>query len=651
MLEGGHAVVADFGIARAVNAAGGERLTQTGMSVGTPMYMSPEQASGSDELDGRSDQYSLACVCYEMLAGQPPFTGPNAAAITRQHLIADAPPVTNLRSGVPPTAVAALTRALAKAPADRFASVAEFGAAMAGALTSGEAPVAAPLVPPAASRWASYLGAVMVLAAIAALGLWKRGATSTMNAGVNTASIAVLPFTDLSADHANAFLGDGIAETLINALANVPGLTVAARTSAFSFRAKTADLKELSRQLGVANVLEGSVQRAGEQLRITAQVVRIADGATLWSQRFDRAAADIFAVQDEVARSAIAALQIKLSAIVDTGASRAGTSNPAAYDAYLLGRYHWNRRTTDGMIRAAEAFTRAVALDSTYALAWTGLADTYVLSIPGEYNVPGVSRTEFLTRAERAARRAIALAPRLGEAYASLGETIWHFKRFSESRAARERGIALAPGYATGHQWYSYHLQGVNEWDAAVPEMEIAHRLDPLSHVITLSLAIVYDGADRFAEASPLYAQGFAQSPEAYYAWAAKIGHELALKHPDAAVDAFVRAAMNVPEVSGADSATVAQIAHGLRDQSAHAKAVDQLVSLGGGVAAASFFRWERGDDATVRMLVDQVRAGRGPGHTLAIYALLGPRLRSDPRIRAIAGQMGSPPDSGSVKP
>ena len=658
MLEGGHAVVADFGIARAVSAAGGERITQTGMSVGTPMYMSPEQASGSDELDGRSDQYSLACVAYEMLAGQPPFTGPNAAAITRQHMIAEPAPITNLRAGVPAAAVSALTRALAKAPVDRYASVAEFGAAMAGALTSGEAaatPASAtgsgrPALPSAmastataASRRGPMMVAALVLVGLAAFGLWKRGATSAANATITTASIAVLPFTDLSADHANAFLGDGIAETLINALVNVPGLSVTARTSAFAMRNQASDLKALSRQLNVANVLEGSVQRAGEQLRITAQVVRVADGVTLWSQRFDRAAADIFAVQDEVARSAIQALQLKLAVVADTTAPVAMTKNAVAYDAYLLGRYHWNRRTTDGMIQATTAFKKAVALDSMYALAWTGLADTYTLSIPSEYNVPGINPDSILRLAEAAARRAIALAPTLGEAYASLGEVLEYRWQWADATAAFERGIALAPRYATGHQWYSYHLMVRNRWELAIHEMETAHRLDPLSHVITLSLAIAYDGADRFAEASPLYAQGLAQSPEAWYAWETLIGHELALGRLEPALAALRTLARGMH----VDSATVGRLERGLRDPATRGTAADELARRIAPVPAIAFARWFEGEEAAFARMERVPTNKHGPNNPLGLYTALGPKLRANARVRALLPKFNWPPQDG----
>lgn len=489
LLERGHAVVADFGIARAVNAAGGERLTQTGMSIGTPIYMSPEQVAGGDDVDARSDQYSLACVLYEMLAGQPPFTGPNALTITRQHMIAEAPPVTQLRPGVPSNVVMALQKALAKSPADRFATVMQFAEALRSTIL---------VVPRRQSRRATTVGLITVgvLVGIGAFTGWREHAASRGASVASSSSIAVLPFTDLSPDRVDTHMGDGIAETLINALANVPGLTVTARTSAFALRDKASALSEIGTLLGVANVLEGSVQRAGDQLRITAKLIRLSDGVTLWSQRFDRGASDIFAVQDEVARSAVAALQLKLTAALDSGVTVGGTRNADAYDAYLLGRYHWNRRTTDGMIASTVAFKKAVALDPQYAQGWSGLADTYTLSIPQEYNVPGINPDSILTLAETAARKAITLAPTLGEAHSSLGEILDYRHRYDEALAAFERGITLSPKYATGHQWYSYQLMSRNRWSKAIAEMEIAHRLDPLSHVITLSLAMAYDGAD-----------------------------------------------------------------------------------------------------------------------------------------------------------
>jgi serine/threonine-protein kinase len=647
LIEGGHAVVADFGIARVVGP-GVERLTETGLSIGTPLYMSPEQVAADPDLDGRSDLYSLGCVLYEMLGGQPPFTGPTAEAVTRQHMLVEAAPITNLRPTVPPEVAGALARSLAKNPADRFNPVAQF----ADALRPGSGVARAPSVPAAAAaagarkrRWIGIaaLGITAMVAAV--LIFWRHGSAA---GPPGSASVAVLPFVDLSPDRSSAYLGDGISETLINALANVPGLSVAARTSAFAFRDKREDVREIGRQLGVATVLEGSVQRSGDRLRVTAQLIKTGDGLHLWSENFDRGAGDIFAVQDEVARAVANALQLRLVTTTDSGHAPGGTRDPAAYDAYLLGRYHWNRRTTEGMIDAAAAFKRALAIDSSYAQAWAGLADTYVLSIPAEYDVPGMKPDSILPIAEAAARRAIALAPRLGEAYASLGEIVEYRGRREEARDAYQRAIALAPGYATGHQWYGYYLAGCNQWDEAIHEMEVAHRLDPLSHVITLSLAALYDGGDRVADATPLYEQGLAQSPEAYYAWFTLMGHELALGHLDKALAAFEKS-RGWPSLD----TTLPRFASQLRDPSTRTAAIDAMARSGNPVPATVFSRWLRGDDATLSMLERVAAAGRdGGGSSMNMYLALGPKLRADPRFLALLPRLGFPPQGNpAAKP
>ena len=536
----------------------------------------------------------------------------------------------------------ALARSLAKNPADRFNPVAQFADALRPG-SQAQHPSTALRAAPASSKLWIFVG-VAAVALAAALLLWRRGAGGD---AARSPSIAVLPFVDLSSDRSDTHLGDGISETLINALTNVQGLSVAARTSAFSFRDKSEDVREIGRQLGVATVLEGSVQRAGDHLRVTAQLIKTTDGLHLWSQSFDRGAGDIFAVQDEVAKAVVNALQLRLVAAADSGGTRGGTSNAEAYDAYLLGRYHWNRRTTEGMIDATAAFEKALALDSNYAQAWSGLADSYVLSIPEEYDVPGINRDSTLIHAEAAARRAIALEPRLGEAYASLGEIVEYRDRRDEARDAYRQAITLAPNYATGHQWYGYYLAGINQWDDAIREMETAHRLDPLSHVITLSLAVFYDGADRFADATPLYQQGLAQSPEAYYAWGAMVAHELALGKVDDAITAFERS-RGWPRIDS----TSARIVRSLRDPATRAATIDAMARAENPVSAIPFYRWLRGDEATLSMLEATAAAGRSTGSAMNMYVMLGPKLRADPRVRAILPRMGLPPQGkGSAKP
>jgi eukaryotic-like serine/threonine-protein kinase len=638
MIEGGHAAVADFGIARALSAAGGERITQTGMSLGTPMYMSPEQAAGERDIDGRSDLYSLACVLYEMLGGQPPFTGTSAATITRQHMIANPPPITNLRPSVPAAVVDALQRALSKSPADRFNPVAQFGSAIApAAITAANAPVSNAWTQTIAKAGAARrnMAIVVVVAGIvviAAFALWKRATPTAASGPTETASIAVLPFADLSPDHANAYLGDGIAETLINALVNVSGLTVTARNSAFSFRGREADVKEIGKQLHVGVVLSGSVQRAGDKLRISAQLVNAVTGVNLWANSFDRQASDIFAVQDEVARSAVTALKLRLAPGSTNGAAPVGTRNADAYNAYLLGRFHWNLRTSEGMVQATAALKRAVALDSTYALAWAGLGDAYMLSVSTEYPSPGLSDDSLNALSELAVRRAIALDPKLGEAYISLANVLDGRTDAAEVETNFATGIRLSPNYATGHQWYSYYLGAKNRWAEAITEMEAAHRLDPLSHVITLSLAASYDAIDRFADATPLYAQGFAQSPEAWYAWGLNINHELALGHVDRAVLAYKRWLVGM----GDDSTGVVNLQRELENPATRGGAIQEMVRRKDMHTAVAFARWLSGDDSAIALLERTPYYGRGPTPSLLMAAILGPRLRASPRMIAL---------------
>jgi serine/threonine-protein kinase len=637
LLESGHAVVADFGIARAVSAAGGEKLTQTGLAIGTPQYMSPEQAAGEKDLDGRSDLYSLGCVLYEMLAGQPPFTGPTVESVVHQHLVANPPPITQLRPAVPAEVAAALQRALAKTPADRFNPVAQFSEA----IRPGTSPPASPALKASQSRGLRArsvvaLAAVALTVTVVALALWRGGAGA---AHTGAASVAVLPFVDLSPDRTSTYLGDGLAETLINALANVEGLSVAARTSAFSFRDKAEDVREIGRQLGVATVLEGSVQRSGDRLRVTAQLIKTADGLHLWSQNFDRNAGDIFAVQDEVARAVVTALQGRLVA-ADTSLTAEGTRNPAAYDAYLLGRFYWNKRTAEDLVRAAGYFEQAIRADSNYAQAWSGLADAYVLFGPAEYDVPGINQDSILTLAERSARRAVAIAPRLGEAHTSLGEILEYRQRWAESGEAFERGIALSPRYATAHQWYSYHLMLLNRWDEAIREMERAKDLDPLSLVIVVSLAAAYDGAERWREAEAMYDQVRALASDHPLTLLFGFGHDLMHGHTEQAASDYRRIAV----ATGTDSISAADMERRLRDPALRKAAVRRIAATANPLLGVVLLRAFDGDDATIAYLAGLVSSPRREVMNKEIlYCFLGPRLRADPRMQAVLIRLGYP--------
>jgi len=483
LLEGGHAGVADFGIARAVSAGGGERLTMTGMSVGTPAYMSPEQATGEQEIDGRADLYSLACVLYEMLAGQPPFTGPNAAALIRQHIVAEAPTVTNLRPAVPPHVAQAVARALAKSPVDRFAHVADFAAALGESTATPSTPPSAtpaatrapspePPLERGSSRWriAIAAAAVVLFAAVAWI-VVPRGSASRA-----PGSVAVLPFSDLSADRSQAYLGDGIAETLISALASAGDVNVSPRSGSFAQRHRGAEAQTVGQALGVSTVLEGSVQRSGDRLRITSALVSVADGAVLWSETFDRSAQDIFAVQDEVVRAVLAVLQGRIRAERTAFTSAAGTRDRDAYEFHLQGLYFWNRRSLEDFERANEMFLKAIARDSLYAEPWAGLANAYVTRA----FVDTLPNPPLLRRAREAAEHATRLAPAQGEAHATLAYLRFLLDRdFVGSDSAFRRVRAEFPTVVMGAKWYADLLRASGLRDSAMAELRRAHALDP----------------------------------------------------------------------------------------------------------------------------------------------------------------------------
>jgi serine/threonine-protein kinase len=431
LLGEGHALVADFGVALAVRAASGDRLTATGLSVGTPAYMSPEQVSGEEEIDGRADVYSLACVLYEMLVGEPVFTGPNSQIVLARHLAAPVPSVATARAGVPRPVAAAIEKALGKAPADRPGTAAAF-----------------------------------------------REALFAEAAETEPKSIAVLPFENMSADPENEFFSDGITEEIINALSKVRGLRVPARTSSFTFKGKTVDIREVGRKLDVATVLEGSVRKAGNRLRVTAQLINVADGYHLWSERYDREVTDVFAVQDEIAATVVNKLEVSLLGAPETGTRGRHTDDLEAYELYLRGRHLLNQRGP-WTAKALECFERAVGRDPAYALAHASIAVAHTLI--GFFG--GLKHRDAFHKGRAAARRALDLDPMLPEAHGALGFNAI-FGDWDWSFAEREllRAVELDPGYVDAHRWYGVYLGWTKgDLEAGIRQFRHALKLDPLS--------------------------------------------------------------------------------------------------------------------------------------------------------------------------
>ncbi len=465
MLYEGEAMVTDFGIAKAVTAAAGETLTQTGATIGTPAYMSPEQASGATELDGRSDLYSLGCVVYEMLVGEPPFVGPTLEAIIVKRFTNPVPSLRTARTSVPEAVDRAVGKALAKVPADRFATATQFAQAL--TLPTGT-------TPPGAVR-----------------------ATSAGQAGAAAVkSIAVLPFTDMSPQRDQEYFTDGIAEEIISALTKVQALRVASRSSAFAFKGKNQDIRNVGEQLNVSTLLEGSVRKAGNRLRITAQLINVADGYHLWSERYDRELEDVFAVQDEIAANIVTALRVVLSEAEKRAIEKPRTESVQAYEYYLRGRQFFHQFREKGLQFARRMFARAIEIDPNFVLAHAGTADCssflYMYWDASEAN---------LEQANAASRKAMELGPEVAEAHASRGLALTLSKQYDEAAREFETAVRLDPKLFEAHYFYARACFQQGKLEEAARRFEQAAAVRPEDFQAPSLLALVYLGLGRTEDA------------------------------------------------------------------------------------------------------------------------------------------------------
>jgi len=467
LFQTGHAVVTDFGIARAITAVAGGTLTETGIAIGTPGYMSPEQATGERGLDARSDLYSLGCLLYEMLAGEPPYTGPTARAVVAKCLIDPVPSIRRVRDSIPAHVDAVLTRALAKVPADRFATAAEFAEAL---VTTPQ--VAAP---------------------------------------VSKASIAVLPFANLSADSDNEYFSDGITQDIITRLSQIGALQVVSRTSVMRYKHTTRSLRDIAGELGVASVLEGSVRCAGDRLRITAQLIDARTDRPLWAQTFDRNMTDVFAVQAEVAESIANALGTWLSPTERAAVGRRPTDDLEAYNLCLLGRHFWNRWTEKDFTKSVEHFQSAIERDPAYALAHFGLGLAWTTLALGYFTLRPL---DVYPKARRAITRALELDPEMAEAHAWLADLDYWFEfdwRRAEPRF--ERALSLDPGCSMAHDLYGCFLTALHRHADARVQYERACALEPLSGYIIANAALGAYRARDYTRAIELFQREIALDP------------------------------------------------------------------------------------------------------------------------------------------
>jgi serine/threonine-protein kinase len=472
----GRVKVLDFGLAKAcernqANAALSSSptllsvaATNAGLILGTAAYVSPEQAEGK-KLDIRSDIFSFGTVLYEMFSGRRAFGGDTIVQVLTAVLRDDPPPLTLSAAldGI-------IRRCLAKQPGARFQTMSDVGTALA-------------RVPPAAPA-------------------------------VEAPSIAVLPFASMSPDPDNEYFSDGISEEIINALSQIGGLHVAARTSSFSFKGKSMEVGDIARRLNVRHVLEGSVRKAGSRLRVTAQLVDAANGYQLWSERYDREMVDVFDVQDEIARAIVRRLQVALAPQAEVRLVRPTTHNMEAYQQYLKGRAMLYRRGP-WIARALESFQTAVVLDPDYAQAWAGVADAYTVLCYSGYRRPD----QIMPAAVTAAKRAILADAGSAEAHNAAATVALLWERDFE-KAEREflEALRLSPEYMQARCWYGlFFLQWeVGRLDEGLAELQRAHKADPLSGYATMVLSFGLAAVQRFQEAVARARTAIEQDPESF---------------------------------------------------------------------------------------------------------------------------------------
>jgi TolB-like protein/Tfp pilus assembly protein PilF/predicted Ser/Thr protein kinase len=498
------AKVMDFGLAK---LRGSLRLTKTSSTIGTLAYMAPEQIQG-EEVDARSDIFSFGVVLYEMLTGRMPFRGEHDAAMMYSILNEDPDSLTKHRSDVPADLERIIERALEKEPGDRYqhvddmvselrrlkkrsGRVSRVTSAVQPPSTAGqvEASPAEPVMPPTPAEPVKRLSRPLPLIAAVAGGIAVVAAAFFLFFQQEKAidSMAVLPFVNESGDPELEFLSDGFTETLINRLSKLPGMKMMSRSSVFRFKGGDVNPAEAGQSLGVDAVLAGRIMQRADRITVGVELVDARDQAHIWGEQYTRGLSDVLSLQDEITREISRQLKVTLSGEEEDRLSHAPTTNDEAYQLYLKGRFHWNKRTPEGFQKAAEYFRSAIESDPGYALAYAGLADAY--NLMGVYYVLPAKVSS--SKAKASVLKALELDDQLAEPHATLA-AIYTEDEFEWEKGEEQfkRAIELNPSYATGHQWYGEFLAAMGRTDEAFRELRMAQELDPLSPIIPTSLGL-----------------------------------------------------------------------------------------------------------------------------------------------------------------
>ena len=647
--DDGHWVLSDFGIAHAVSAQTG--LTGEGTSVGTPHYMSPEQLRG-EKVDGRADIYSLGVVMYQMLTGQLPYQGTDGWAIGMQHLQAPIPRLPTELARFQPLLDAMLAKDLAERPQDASELITRING-----LFSGRT-----VVVPSDSRtdlgqqrrrhleWKVVLPiGLIVIASLMFVQERLRHrraaqAEATVAAAaarpapprVQPASIAVLPFVDLSETKDQEYFSDGLSEELISRLAQVPGLQVAGRTSAFSFKGRNQDMREIGRQLAVAHLLEGSVRKAGDRVRITVQLVKASDGFHLWSQSYDRELTDVYAVQEEIAAAVAEALKLKLLA-TPAGASHA--VRPAAYVAYLRAR-QLRGGGPQGAQEAMASLEEAVRIDPAFAAAWAQLAVTASWAAD---NAEGPAEmAEWQRKALAAADKAVELDPGLADGYWARGNlrasVTWDW---DGAKADFDKALALNPGDARILQGYGSLLASLGQLPAAITTMRKAADAEPLLFSVWQALGYFQEGDGQLGAAQRSQQRALELKPKFPFVHFRLGTLALQRRQPREAAAAFEASGYEPLQLLGRALAEH-QLRHGAESEMA-LRALIQGYGHNAAYQVAQAYAWRGQRDEAFQWL-DRAFTQRDGGLAELKYDPLLRDLRGDPRWAALLNRMGLPP-------